>query len=335
MKFGLFVFGALCLVQATTTACLAAGTSASIELQFDKDSRVVQRAGKQGATLNLKPAQRARAQGTTAADGALAVPELLYEGGTEAQRAARVVPDPITPGNWVMEFWVGEPNVQLKRREGMKSRVQMNTYDIEPAHEVYESVRLLLPEDMRLLAKNPEPVKWFTISEWWNNPGWTKEPYPFRISVHLRTAGAGSGERIFFGVEAQAMQSGRSDFKGGELWEAENRNVEVPIGRWIRLEYYYRLGKGSDGRFALAITPEGGKRVVVFDMKDTTYHPSNPSPAGLRYLNPIKLYTSGELTEFVRKNGGALRLYWDDVLIRACGSRAGTGRSECLSNWER
>jgi hypothetical protein len=334
VKFQLFVVCGMCLFQATIAAPLGSnGASGSIELRFDKESRVVDQPGKQAATLDLRQSLRARSEGASPADAGLAMPRLQYEEGTVAQRVARIVPDPIAPDNWVLEFWVGEPNVHLPKE--VKSRVQMNAYGIEPAYEVYQSVRLFVPQSMGLLAKYPEPVKWFTISEWWNNAGWTKESYPFRISVHLRTAGAGSGDRIYFGVAAQARQAGRSDFKGSELWHVDNRDVEVPLGRWLRLQYYYRQGNGTAGRFALAMTPEGGQRVVVFDVKDSTYHPSDPRPDGLRDFNPIKLYTSGELTDFVRRNGSALQLYWDDLLIRTCGRPMGTVPTDCLLDWER
>lgn len=264
----------------------------------------------------------------------LAMPEIQYEGGTAAQRSARVVADPVHPGNRVMEFRIDEPNVRAASGDGRKSRIQMNLYGNEGAHEVHVSVRLYVYPEMDALRRFPRPFRWFTISEWWNNAAWTGEAHPFRISVNLQKTVADPGAPLRLAVEAQAMQPGRTDFTGAGLWQVVDGQGAVPVGQWMKLDYYYREGDAASGRFAMAVTPDGGVRRVVFDERRPTLHPASVRPDGLRHLNPIKLYTSAALAEHLKGQGGALRLAWDDLVVEACRPPAPGLRSRCEAAWE-
>lgn len=273
--------------------------------------------------------------GRTALPGpSLANPEIQYEGGTAAQRSARVVVDPVRAGNRMMEFRVDEPNVRSSGTDTRKSRVQMNLYGNEGAQEVYLSVRMFVYPEMDALRRFPRPFQWLTISEWWNDAPWTGEAHPFRITVNLQKTEPDPQAPLRFAVEAQAMRPGRSDFAGADLWRAVDSQGSVPIGQWLRLDYYFREGNAVSGRFALAITPDGGARRVVFDERRPTHHPDALRLDGLRHLNPIKLYTSAPLTEHLRSQGAALRLGWDDVTVQACSKPAPGLRSGCEAAWE-
>lgn len=264
----------------------------------------------------------------------LAAPEIQYEGGSAAQRSARVVADPVRPGNRVMAFRIDEPNVRSATGDGGKSRIQMNLYGNDGAHEVHVSVRLYVYPEMDGLRRFPRPFHWLTISEWWNNASWTGEAHPFRISVNLQKTVADPGAPLRFAVEAQAMPAGRSDFSGAGLWAAVDAQGAVPIGQWMRLDYYFREGDAQGGRFAMAVTPDGGARRLVFDERRPTRHPEALRPDGLRHLNPIKLYTSAALADHLRGQGGALGLAWDDLVVEACRPPDPGERSRCEAAWE-
>ena len=55
-----------------------------------------------------------------------------------------------------------------------------------------------------------------------------------------------------------------------------------------------------------------GPGMVVFDITNFTHHPNDPNPDGLSHFNPMKLYTSKGLIDYVRDNGKSLQVYWDD-----------------------
>ncbi len=79
----------------------------------------------------------------------------------------------------------------------------------------------------------------------------------------------------------------------------------------------------------MAATVEGGKRTVIFDIRDYTQHPEDPNPDGLSKFNPIKLYTSSELPEHVRSQGGALQVLWDDLQLTVCPTKEKASDSAC------
>lgn len=305
------------------------GQSASLTLDFQGDFAVQEDAAGQKASLRRdgQPFKPAAKRGASAAP-TLGVPEIQFEGGIRAQREARVlVDDASQAGNRVLELSVREPNVRLPGKEGMKSRVQMNLYQNNGVAELYQSVRLRLGPEMAAIASYPKAFNWFTLSEWWNNAGWTGEPYPFRISVNLGSAGP--GQPLHLSAHATLMPDDRKTWSQ-TVWAREAADFVVPLGRWMLLEYFFREGDAKTGRFVMRITPEGGSPAVLFDVTDFTHHPSNPAPDGLRHLNPLKLYTSAALTEHVHRRGGQLVTLWDDLYVLACEMpAAGTAVSVC------
>jgi hypothetical protein len=81
------------------------------------------------------------------------------------------------------------------------------------------------------------------------------------------------------------------------------------------MDYYVKEGNNETGRFYLAITPEGGKKQVVFDVKNYTHMTKDPAPNGFSGYNPMKLYTSKELVNFMKSQGKTLQVYWDDFKL--------------------
>jgi hypothetical protein len=100
-----------------------------------------------------------------------------------------------------------------------------------------------------------------------------------------------------------------------EIWRTTNANVKVPIGQWFTMEYYYKDGDSTTGRVYLAITPQGGKKQVVYDIHNFTHNTKDPNSDGFTGYNPMKLYTSPEVVEFVKSKGKTLQIYWDDFKL--------------------
>lgn len=65
-------------------------------------------------------------------------------------------------------------------------------------------------------------------------------------------------------------------------WESENRNIEVPIGEWFKMEAYYKKGK-EDGRIWWAVNGQ-----EIADYRGRTEHPDNPLP--VKFWSFFKLY---------------------------------------------
>lgn len=77
-----------------------------------------------------------------------------------------------------------------------------------------------------------------------------------------------------------------------------------------------RMSKLTDG-FYLALTPDSGDKIVLFDVIKTTQHPKEKCPDGYSDFNPMKLYTSGDLVSYMNDNYKKLEVLWDDWKLYA------------------
>ncbi len=237
---------------------------------------------------------------------------LQYQGGDDSQRYARIIEEPGNPGNHVLHFWLNEPNV-----EGKKGRIQANIYgNFVGWKEFYQSVRIFLPEDFNTVKTYPDEIHWLTIAEYWNNITWSqKVPNRFRITLGIGKPVKGTGELYFIldGQDCELFADGSQKYT--TLWDEINTNVKVPIGKWFTAELYYKEGDSKNGRYYMAIQPKGGEKQVVFDVTRVTHNSADTSPDGVTDFNPLKLYTSKGLIDFMRSKNKTLQIYWDDFKL--------------------
>jgi hypothetical protein len=106
-------------------------------------------------------------------------------------------------------------------------------------------------------------------------------------------------------------------YQGGDstIWSEKNNNIKVPVSKWFTLDLYYKEGNSSTGKFYLSMTPEGGMKQVIFDLTKFTHNTEDPHPVGVGDFNPIKLYTSKGLIDFMKSQGKTLQIFWDDYKL--------------------
>jgi hypothetical protein len=237
---------------------------------------------------------------------------LQYQGGDTTQRYARIIPEPGNPSNHVLHFWLNDANVG-----GTKGRIQANLYGAEKGmKEFYQSVRIFLPDDFNTVRRFPEKITWLTIFEFWNNITWNQTvPHRFRITLGIGKPVEWENDLCFIldGQDCELFQDGSQKYT--TLWKEVNQNVKVPIGKWFTIDYYYKEGDAKSGRFWMAIQPEGGEKQVVFDVTNYTHNTGDKNPDGVTDFNPLKIYTSKKLIDFMRGNGKTLQMYWDDFKL--------------------
>ncbi|MCX6330027.1 MAG: hypothetical protein NTZ85_11030 [Bacteroidia bacterium] len=236
---------------------------------------------------------------------------LQYQGGDSTMRYAKIISEPGNPSNHVLHFWLDAPNV-----EGKKGRIQANIYGNNGIYEFYQSVRVYLHDDFNTVKKFPKKISWLTIAEFWNNITWSQSvPYRFRITLGIGKP-VESESDLFFILDAQDCQLFED---GGQkyttIWSETNTNVKVPVGMWFTLDLYYKEGNNETGKFYLAMTPRNGQKQIIFDLTRITYNTEDPHPDGVGDFNPIKLYTSKELINFMKSQGKTLQIYWDDYKL--------------------
>lgn len=239
---------------------------------------------------------------------------VTYTKGDSTQRLASIVSDPVIPNNRVLQFLIKEPWMTDTTE---KARIQCDFYGIKKGlREFTQSVRVYLPEDMRELCNYPDVINWFTIVELWNNVAWrTTVPYGGRVTLGITKPVVGKGE-LYFKVDAQDIDRRLpADRRFKTLWLEKNTEVKVPIGEWFTLEYYCKEGDRENGRFYMAIETERGNKQTVFDVKNYTHNSLDPLPDGFTDFNPLKLYTSKEVANYMKSKNKSLQILWDDLQL--------------------
>jgi hypothetical protein len=236
---------------------------------------------------------------------------LQYQGGDSTMRYAKIITEPGRPSNHVLQFWLNQPNV-----EGIKGRIQGNLYGNQGMKEFYQSERIFLTSDFNTVRTFPNKITWLTIAEFWNNITWSQTvPYGFRITLGIGKPVTTESD-LYFILEAQNCDlAADGSQKYTTLWFETNQNVKIPIGQWFTMEYYYKEGNAENGRFYMTIQPDGGAKSVIYDLTKITHNSKDPSPDGVTDYNPIKLYTSKELIDYMGSKGKTLQIYWDDFKL--------------------
>ena len=228
--------------------------------------------------------------------------------GTTSDRSAYITTDPANPLNHVLAF---QTINATEAGPPLKGRIQTMVANNTNLHEIYYKEKLYLPTDISYLKDYTfPPGNWLTFMEFWDNPDWTTPaPYPFRVTVYVISSA--DKKNLNFRVLAETMDPGNEQ----SVWTSTNTTFGLPFNEWFTLEAYYKEGNASTGRFYLAATRANGQKTVLFDVTNFTCHPSNPSPTGLAVINPMKMYCSKAVVDWIathQPQNGTMRIYWDD-----------------------
>lgn len=236
---------------------------------------------------------------------------LQYQGGDSTIRFAKIIPEPGNPSNHVLHFWLDKPNV-----ENQKGRIQGNLYGNQGMKEFYQSERIFLHNDFNAVRTFPNKINWLTIAEFWNNVTWNQAvPFGFRITLGIGKPVTTESD-LYFILDAQDCElfaDGRQKYT--TLWSETNQEIKVPIGKWFTMEYYYKEGNAENGKFYMTIQTDGEKKEVIYNLTKITHNTKDPNPEGVTDFNPIKLYTSKGLIDYMSAQGKTLQIYWDDFKL--------------------
>ena len=150
--------------------------------------------------------------------------------------------------------------------------------------------------------------------ELWGEPDVpASEQFPFRITLYI--VKSADNTHLEFGLRAEKIDrvpasSCQEDW--GVVWEQRSDAMYLPVGEWVTLQMYYHEGDSSTGRFYLSVAKPGQPKVTIFDVHNATRHPLDPSPSGLRWINPVKIYCSSNVLNHINGKGKTLSLMFDD-----------------------
>lgn len=309
----------LSLLAAFTSACRKPSVNCGVACDYPEE--LMFQTGFNNATLADGEHQDAFLEGT---DNQWAAPndwttfanhasigslQITYEDGDNTQRYCQLVPNPNgVIGDTVMEFRLMQAHINEGTHK--KGRVQLDLMDNNCLREIYQKVRLQLDADFNFLRTWSEKVDWLTLFEFWNNADWTKEKHAFRVSVNLFKQ-AGDTSALHFHVKGDKKPNCYA-CKWQKVWEQEQTNFSVPIGEWMDVELYLKEGDEQTGRFYMAITPQNGSKQIIFDIYNYTQHPNEDCPDGFTNFQPMKIYTSQQLIDYMNNNNKRLSVYWDN-----------------------
>lgn len=219
---------------------------------------------------------------------------------------AQVESAPKKRGKKALHFKINSPNVE-KDGKKIKSRIQIE-FSKKPGFKSFVSeVSVFLPTSMKELNNYPNAITWLTLQEFWNAPVGDSGK-TFRITIGLWKSKNG---KIHFAYRSQ-------DYIGGKFINvAKNDNdiCEVPIGRWFQLRTEIIEGDKDSGFFCLTIR-DGKEEKIIYRFNTQTMATvfcENQYPRqGFTSLHPIKLYTSAQLTEWMKERGCAIEAYFTD-----------------------
>ena len=237
-----------------------------------------------------------------------------FTSGTDEQRFTEIIADPVNANNRVLHFQLNEGWLNGRSR---LSRAQFDLYGIRTGlKEFYQTIRIYLPEEMKVVKKYPQPIHWLSILEIWNNITWSQSvPYGFRVTLGLGKPSAEESDLIFIldAEDCEIFEDGRQRYT--KVWVDKNHDIKVPIGEWFTMHYYFKEGNAEHGRFIVIMETEKHGKQTVYDITNFTHNTKDPAPDGVTEFNPLKWYTSMDLANFVKEQGQSLQIYWDDFKL--------------------
>lgn len=233
--------------------------------------------------------------------------EIGYEDGEDNQRKASIVDDPDSAGNAVLKYQIFEPHI--KEGTTNKGRIQLAIHDNNCVKEIYQKVKLKLHPDLAYFLERSDRLYWFTLFEFWNNGAWTKEKNPFRVSVNLNKE-EGIGSPLNFRVKSDFQKCRTCDWN--EVWDETNNDFSLVFGEWMEIELYIQEGDENNGKFYMAVTPENGSKIVLFDINNTTQHPKEKCADGFTHFESMKMYLGEDDINYMKNATKNLVIFWDD-----------------------
>lgn len=219
---------------------------------------------------------------------------------------AQVNNAPEKTGKKALHFKINSPNVE-KGGNKTKSRIQLDMVKRPGLKSFVSEVSVFLPQSMNELNNYPYPITWLTLQEYWNAPPNDKGT-TFRISLGLWKDKTG---KLHFGFKAQDY----IDKKFIDIERGDDERLEVPIGRWFLLRTELIEGDQDSGFMCISMVDDEVERVLYkrkMQTMATAFCEKKHPLQGFTLIQPIKLYTSARLTDWMRDRGYAIEAYFTD-----------------------
>lgn len=192
------------------------------------------------------------------------------------------------------------------------SRVQLAFYEPhKPSQLLNISTKMWLDDGWNLLKKMPNgiPNSWGgVIFEIFNEPVWFNSIHRFRINVRLIHING----KLHLTTYGQVKEYGV--YK--TLWEHTDTNFEIKTSKWVELRYTFVDGI-EYGIFKLdAKYEDDNVHTSVFNIRGATRHPDKFFSDGFVHWQPIKMYSSHNMTQFFKQHNTPMIIHWTDLKMQ-------------------
>jgi hypothetical protein len=170
---------------------------------------------------------------------------------------------------------------------------------------------MYLSPDIAYLQNYSSSIFWFELFEIWNKrvETWDGDVAgSARWSLYVNKD-SGAGQPLYWVMKSEYMQP--ANLALNDIWKYTNRQIPIPVGKWVTLDLYMKRGEGADGKLVITLTPDGGSPQVLFDITDTTIYPGHPE-IQLKSWQPVKLYFDDVLLDWMKANGKRIAAYYND-----------------------
>ncbi len=225
---------------------------------------------------------------------------IWYEAGTSTDRKAWIYKDTLR-----MSLY----NAAIG---GTKGRAQLQLSDLS-ATQLVQDVSVYFPSGLSAYQSYPSSNGWFTLAEYFMGALGTENRFRVTLSLVKSTA-----SELYFRVSGD-IRTGGTAGNGiwQEVWSDVYDNAPISLGNWLTLTFGLQTGDDSSGKFILDATdPITSATVRLFDITNWTYHPSATSPIPVTSYNPLKLYTSKSIIDWINSQGEVTEIVFDNLTVQ-------------------
>jgi hypothetical protein len=181
-------------------------------------------------------------------------------------------------------------------------RIQINLYDLPVSTDkVNINFKFKFTDELRNFLLSDNAIKWLTIFEIWNVPGWQDKLYPFRISLNLYK---NAHDHFLTPIISGELKNNISG-----VWEPKwKQSINIAIYSDQIYSFNASLNLSEDNSFEIKLSGGKGNEHERFIRKGDVVIGAHATDRKIWGINPIKLYTSPDILDRIEKANAKLEL---------------------------
>jgi hypothetical protein len=210
---------------------------------------------------------------------------------------------------FVLSKQLDQDRIKIDFIKNTRQRIQVNLYSFSKRPKlITNNFKFELSPTLTSALNSDTEFEWLTIFELWNDPGWIKSDFPFRLTLNLTK----DKKSTFL---TPTVKGQFKDYVSGNwqtMWE-ESIDFEIFAG----VEYQLQMVIDMDNNPNLKVTInnlQNGNSIKT-ESFILLHHPNYNGENGVWGINPIKLYTGSKILNSIFEKKSNLSIKFSDVLV--------------------